>query len=615
MGTPKELMPNAQDLQSFKIYAKLVYDSGKYPVWIKESNVFNSEIQKKIKIENSEEQQVAMIMMVLLAGWELNLHPLQALAKINFATSGKLQVEGELFLALLKREYPNHYIKIDATRIGCKIEAKCNKDDPNEAMYIREFTTDDAKLAGLLAPKGTTQSLYVTYPRHMLKWAAIREMKAEKFPDVLFGATLDSTPVMLQMEEETQQLPAKIIPKIMIQNETIAQIPDATISEKSIEPKPIAESAMPKMPEFTLKIPEPVKESPKSPEPLKMEQPVIPASIEPPKIEEKKKVTIIDGITDTTTGKDFVVVPQKVEPEPVKQATPAMGLPEMKPIPAKKSTSMKQALEIPKSAQPALDLSFLENLTAVVKADAPKLPSINAFFPNNKKEELPSVVITSESPKAPEPVKTEQPAGVIAIPANPSEDKKESFGIENLACKAEQITPNQKFWFSDDWFATTRDKREGTGSYPVVLYLRILDEAFPRAQNQQVHEQITAFAKKFLDKKDKNETVMNVYHDAAMSAISMCAKDYADVDLKFMMQMEVLIVKLLQNVKPLLEMPDLTDEALCVKILEKMNWTRPKYANWAYSFLKKRGYLKESVRLDNGKQIIIVQKGIESINV
>jgi len=589
MGTPKELMPNAQDMNSFKIYAELVYKSGKYPKWIRESKSYNADIGRAIKVQNTEEEQIALIMMVLLAGWELNVHPLQALAKINFATDGKLQVEGELFLALIKREYPNHYLKIDANRIGCKIEAKCNKDDPNEPMYVREFTMDDAKLAHLTDPRGDKPSLYITYPRHMLKWGAIREMKGEKFPDVLFGATLDSVPVMQQIEEETNPPLSTISPKILIPNETQPQIPDATVSMSPI----IAEamSAMPKMPEFTLKTPEPVKEEPKLPEPVK----------ETLKIPETRKMIIHEGITNTETGENFVAVPQKITTDMPKP----MGLPDMKPVSSKKSTSLEQAIEIGKAekANPTIpkipDLSFLDNIKAIVKAEDKTPTKIVSFPPETKVEE-----------------KVDAPKEIVKEAATKPKTIEESFGLENLACDQTKISEDIKFWFGKDWFASTRDKREATGDYPLVIFTRLLGEAFPNTVSPKIHDAIIAYSKQFIEKKDKTESMMNVYHDAAISAIHAGAGDYGDIDLKFLEQMKLLIIKLLQGVKPLIISASLTDEALCVKILGLMNWTKPKYANWAYNFLKKRGYIREKIELiAGGKQINKIEAGIEKINV
>jgi hypothetical protein len=116
-------------------------------------------------------------MAIVQAGKEMGLQPLQSLRTMNFI-KGRLVMSVQLQLALAKNTKNVIVEAMDEGEGYCKVTLR-----RNEESITCEYTTDDAKKAGLIKPDGNWNK----YGRQMLRWRAIGDALRIICPDLVMG--------------------------------------------------------------------------------------------------------------------------------------------------------------------------------------------------------------------------------------------------------------------------------------------------------------------------------------------------------------------------------------------------------------------------------------------
>lgn len=135
--------------------------------------------------------------LIAMKGQELGLPPIYALTHLHII-KGRVCGDSEQMLSLILRDFPNCYwYYAELSTEACEIHAARSKDDTPCRF---RFTIEDAKRANLLSKK---DSVWLVYPRAMLRSRCISETARSLFPDAIGG--MSYTP------EELGSLPGEII--------------------------------------------------------------------------------------------------------------------------------------------------------------------------------------------------------------------------------------------------------------------------------------------------------------------------------------------------------------------------------------------------------------------
>lgn len=141
-------------------------------------------------------------------GMEIGLQPLQAMQNIA-VINGRPSIWGDAMLAIVRGSGLLEYIKEDPTPDGCVCKVKRKGED--EA--VREFTTEDAKRAGLLNKQGPWQQ----NPKRMMQMRARAFALRDVFPDVLRGVHVaeiaQDEPPEKDITAESQETSTALPPK------------------------------------------------------------------------------------------------------------------------------------------------------------------------------------------------------------------------------------------------------------------------------------------------------------------------------------------------------------------------------------------------------------------
>ena len=132
-------------------------------------------------------------MAVMLKARELNIPPMEAFQSL-FPLNGKIGMQGNLMLALVRRSGKLEKLKITNSDGACEILVQRKTEEP----YITKWTIADATRAGLIGKDN-----WKHYPRTMLMWRALAENFRVTFPDIISGMYLiEELDPNLQVEED-----------------------------------------------------------------------------------------------------------------------------------------------------------------------------------------------------------------------------------------------------------------------------------------------------------------------------------------------------------------------------------------------------------------------------
>ena len=152
------LLPDVRELQIIKNIAIDAYQSGLLPNGIKS-------------------EKAAFV--IALKGRELGVPMFTAFSEIAII-NGKPTMSAMLMLAQIRRLFPRAYVHFEeVSNERCVIIASREKGEPTTRF---EFSTEDAKLAGLLGKENWNK-----YPRAMRRSRCVSEMARTIFPDALMG--------------------------------------------------------------------------------------------------------------------------------------------------------------------------------------------------------------------------------------------------------------------------------------------------------------------------------------------------------------------------------------------------------------------------------------------
>lgn len=145
------------------------------------------------------------ILVAMQWGAEIGLQPLQAMQNIA-VINGRPSIWGDAMLALVRSSGLLDFIREELSDDGSK--ATCTVKRKGEEPVSSEFSTEDAKKAGLLGKQGP----WTQYPKRMLKLRARSYALRDVFPDVLKGMAIaeeekdkeiDITPASVSAETPT----------------------------------------------------------------------------------------------------------------------------------------------------------------------------------------------------------------------------------------------------------------------------------------------------------------------------------------------------------------------------------------------------------------------------
>lgn len=134
------------------------------------------------------------IIVALQMGRELGLKPMQALQNIA-VINGRPSIYGDAMIAVCRLAQDFEYINEEPLKD--KNGWRCTAKRKNEPPVIREFTEEDAKLAGLWGKNGPWKQ----YPSRMLQMRARGFALRDAFADVLRG---------IIVKEEAEDMPVKM---------------------------------------------------------------------------------------------------------------------------------------------------------------------------------------------------------------------------------------------------------------------------------------------------------------------------------------------------------------------------------------------------------------------
>lgn len=122
------------------------------------------------------------IAVILMIAAELDIPPMQAINGIN-VIQGRPTISPQLMLALIRRNHPDAYIKIEEGDliVTCAMARSKSKEEMAQ-LYTSRWDMPRAQKMGL-----TSKDNYSKQPQTMLKWRAVGEAARVVFPDVLSG--------------------------------------------------------------------------------------------------------------------------------------------------------------------------------------------------------------------------------------------------------------------------------------------------------------------------------------------------------------------------------------------------------------------------------------------
>lgn len=152
-------------------------------------------------------------------GAELGLKPLQSVQNIG-VINGKPTVYGDGLLAIVQGHPEFEYIEesCDEKKAICKLKRK------NQPECVREFSIEDAKLAGLYGKRGRDghPTPWVTYPKRMLQMRARGFAARDLFADALKGfithAEAEDFPQEKYIKNNKEDTINRSLPSSVIQN-------------------------------------------------------------------------------------------------------------------------------------------------------------------------------------------------------------------------------------------------------------------------------------------------------------------------------------------------------------------------------------------------------------
>lgn len=181
-------------------------------------------------------QTPEQILIAIQSGAELSMPPMRSLQSFC-VVNGQARLWGDAPLALVRQsgnlEYIKEWIEGEDEKMIAYCETK-RKSDPNS--ITREFSVDDAKLAGLWKKAGTWQ----TYPKLMLKYRARSTNLRDNFPDAFGGSTIAEEYEGVEMNEA----PLNDKPRSAILLETPEQ-PEVALEIPEITPRKPVEAQTP----------------------------------------------------------------------------------------------------------------------------------------------------------------------------------------------------------------------------------------------------------------------------------------------------------------------------------------------------------------------------------
>ncbi|GAB2940590.1 recombinase RecT [Aquaspirillum soli] len=178
------------------------------PQSLDEAIRFADMLSKSSMVPKDYQGNPANCIIAMQWGMEIGLQPLQAMQNIA-VINGRPSIWGDAMLAIVRGSGLLEYIKEDPTPDGCVCRVKRKGED--EA--VREFTTEDAKRAGLLGKQGPWQQ----NPKRMMQMRARAFALRDVFPDVLRGVHVaeiahDEPPekdITAESQETSTPLPPK----------------------------------------------------------------------------------------------------------------------------------------------------------------------------------------------------------------------------------------------------------------------------------------------------------------------------------------------------------------------------------------------------------------------
>lgn len=167
-----------------------------------------------------KEMSAIQAAMIVQAGRELGLHPLQSLRSISLV-NGRMVMSVQLQLALARSQAGVRLVRIEESADSCTVTLARNGE-----QISCTYTMDDAKRAGLIRNDGS----WVRYPRQMLRWRAIGDALRLIAPDVVMG---------LIAPEEADVLPladgAEVMQPVAELGEETAQPTEAALEPAELE--------------------------------------------------------------------------------------------------------------------------------------------------------------------------------------------------------------------------------------------------------------------------------------------------------------------------------------------------------------------------------------------
>jgi hypothetical protein len=159
------------------------------PQSLSEAMEFAAMMSKSSIVPKDYQNNPGNILVAIQWGMELGLQPMQSMQNIA-VINGRPAIWGDAMLALVRGSGLLESINEKISDTGCVCTVKRKGEDP----VIREFTTEDAKKAGLQGKQGP----WSQYPKRMLQLRARAFALRDVFPDVLRG---------IHIAEEAQDIP------------------------------------------------------------------------------------------------------------------------------------------------------------------------------------------------------------------------------------------------------------------------------------------------------------------------------------------------------------------------------------------------------------------------
>ena len=153
------------------------------PTTLDEAVRFADRLAKAEMIPKEYSGRPNNVLVAILWGWEVGLGPLQALNSIS-VINGKPAMWGDAMLAMVRASPLCLYVRETITGEGDAMVATCRtRRRGDEEEIVAQFSTEDAKKAGLWSKSGT----WAQYPKRMLQLRARGFALRDGFPDVLRG--------------------------------------------------------------------------------------------------------------------------------------------------------------------------------------------------------------------------------------------------------------------------------------------------------------------------------------------------------------------------------------------------------------------------------------------